>query len=72
MYGVYDVVNKMLDRHVFEMKEDAQEWADISNKAPRPVRRNPRPKPHYEVREVVEDGFEEMLVGYHKHYKVVE
>ena len=71
MFGVYDVANKIL-YHVYETMEEAQEDADIRNACPPPRRRLPRPAPRYEVVPVVEDGYENMVVGFRKHYKVLE
>ena len=71
MYGVYDAANKII-YSVFETLEEAQEEANLRNSVPAPKRRLPRPTPHYEVVSVVEDGYENMVVGFRKHYKVVE
>lgn len=70
MYGVYDVSNDILRRDVYDTAEEAQAQADLLNSIPAPIRRLPRPTPHYVVREVIEDGFEELLVGLRKSYKI--
>ncbi len=71
MYGVYDVVNKVL-YNVYETLEEAQEEVTLRNSVPTPKRILPRPAPRYKAVPVVEDGYENMVVGFRKHYKVVE